>query len=104
MNKTFTWILNHLKVIIAAVAVIVVVIVSGFVILNSYSAYKKADEKYNENNEDKVALANKCYVYCMAHKEECNPVPTELTIKQSIWKSYGVAVGGFDPERDGVLK
>ena len=62
------------------------------------------DEKYNENNEDKVALANKCYVYCMAHKEECNPVPTELTIKQSIWKSYGVAVGGFDPERDGVLK
>ena len=50
MNKTFTWILNHLKIIISAIAVTVVVIVSGLVILNSYNAYKKADEKYNEND------------------------------------------------------
>lgn len=62
------------------------------------------DEKYNEDNQDKVALANKCYAYAMEHRMECDPVPTELTIKQTLWRSYGVAVGGFDPERDGTLE
>ena len=62
------------------------------------------EKKEAEDNLDKVALANKCYIYAMEHRTECDPVPTELTIQQTIWRSYGVSVGGYDPKRDGELK
>ena len=62
------------------------------------------DEEYNSNDKDKKELANKAYIYMQAHKLECDPVPDDLTIKQVVWRSYGVAVDGYDPKRDGELE
>ena len=44
------WILNHLKIVVAAVAVVVMLVVCGLVMLNSYNSFKVADDKYNEND------------------------------------------------------
>lgn len=62
------------------------------------------DETFNEDKGDKVEIANRCFAYWQAHKNECDPIPTELTMKQTIWKLYGVAVGGYNPVFDGELK
>lgn len=62
------------------------------------------DETFNEDNLDKREIANRCFAYWQTHKNECDPVPTELTMKQTIWKLYGVAVAGYNPVFDGELK
>lgn len=62
------------------------------------------DETFNENASDKRELANRCFAYWQTHKNECDPIPTELVMKQTIWKMYGVAVAGYNPLIDGELK
>ncbi len=44
------FILNHLKIIVASVAVFVMLLVCGLVVLTSYNSFKKADQAYNEND------------------------------------------------------
>ena len=49
---------------------------------------------------DKKLLANRMYVYCQDHAHECNPIPDNQSIQRAIWKNYGVAVGGYNPDQD----
>ena len=44
------FILKHLRILVAAVVVVVMVAICGIVILSSYNSFKAADDKYNEND------------------------------------------------------
>lgn len=59
------------------------------------------DEETNQVADiNKKAQANRLYVYCLEHANECHPVPEKISIQRSIWKSHGVAVDGYDPKAD----
>ena len=50
MKKVLTWILNHLKLVVAVTTAVVTLIVVGCVMLASNAAYKANVKKYDEND------------------------------------------------------
>lgn len=59
------------------------------------------DEETNQlADASKKAAANRMYVYCLEHAQECNPVPSKLATQRAIWRIYQVAVDGYDPKAD----
>ena len=59
------------------------------------------DVEINQNTtEDKKLQANRMYLYCREHAGECNPIPSKLATQRAIWNIYGVAVDGYNPEKD----
>ena len=49
-NKKSNFILDHLKIIVGALIGVIMVIVCGLVMLNSYNQFKKDDQAYNDND------------------------------------------------------
>ena len=52
MKKFLTWILNHLKLVLGIVTILVTATVVGLVMLNSYTSYQAYEERYNANDLD----------------------------------------------------
>ena len=50
MKKVLTWIINHLRIVIGAIAVVALVIVGVSVMVVSYNKYLAEDKKFNEND------------------------------------------------------
>lgn len=55
------------------------------------------DVDYSQSNNDKKQSAYQMYEYLLLHANECNPVPSELAIKRTIWRNFNVAVDGYNP-------
>ena len=57
MKKVLIWMLNHLKLILISLTVVVTAAVVGLVMLNSYNAYKEYEKKYDQNDLDIRSIA-----------------------------------------------
>ena len=59
------------------------------------------DVGFNDDaSADKKEVANRMYQYCLEHSGECNPMPSKLATQRAMWKIYGVAVDGYNPQTD----
>lgn len=61
------------------------------------------EEQFNqEENADKVYLANKRYNYILEHRMEgeIGCPPSKIAAQRAIWNIYGVSVDGYNPDFD----